>query len=114
MGIFRSNILDLLQLISSKERQDKYQKDVPYVNIADELICMWFDDCYHPDDNQFKNNFDSNELKILDDFSTYFNQRVPKLPKNYYDYWESKGWLEVVGKAKETLEKLGWDSIESE
>ena len=52
-------------------------------------------------------------FQILDGFSTYFNQRVRKLPKNYDEYWVSKAWPEAVEKVKERLDKLGWCSIES-
>ena len=46
----RSNVRELLSLFSSEEEQLVYERDVPHVDITAELLCMWFDDTYHPDE----------------------------------------------------------------
>lgn len=105
MNEYREEFIDLLQLLASKEKQDEYQKNVPHVNIAQELICMCFDDFYY-DGTHLKNYFNDEETKILKEFHEYYEERVKRLPNSYAEFWHSSLWKEIVQKAEETLKKI--------
>ena len=105
MEQYKKNFVGLLELLASKEKQDEYQKNVPHVDIADELICMWFDDFYQ-NGNHLKNYFNDKEIKALKEFHEYYDQRADKLPNSYKEFWNSSIWKEIVQKAKETLKTL--------
>jgi len=70
--ISRKNIKENLQTLSSTEEQLDYQRNVPHVNIIDELVCGWFDDTYWPDDKIFRSGFSEEELKAMSEFSQIF------------------------------------------
>ena len=101
----KKQFIEILQLLSSKEEQDEYQKNVPHVDISQELICMWFDDL-NKEGKYLKNSFTDEEMKTLSEFSKYYEERLEKLPDSYADFWSSPVWSEVAKKAGETLEKL--------
>jgi len=58
----KPQIIEILQLLASEEPQLAYERDVPHVDITSELLCMWFDDQYHPDDAFFVSCFTADEL----------------------------------------------------
>ena len=71
----RSGILDLLELLSSRDRQLEYERRVPQVSIPTELICMWFDDLYVPESEAFKRCFSEEELAAMAAFNNYYDGR---------------------------------------
>ena len=103
---------DLLRLIADPERQLGYERDVPIANVPAELVSMWFDDHYHPDEAWFEEIFSSDERDVLARFSDRYEQRVPGLPsqRGVESLHASPQWTEVVFEAKAALETLGWDS----
>jgi hypothetical protein len=104
----RKHIIELLQLFASEEQQLAYERDVPHVDITNELVCMWFDDQYHPG-RGFDQFFSPDELAALDEFDRFYTERVDRLP-------ESQGtvriwlacpiWREVMEQARRTLERV--------
>lgn len=46
-------MINLLRLLSSDQEQLNYQTDIPIAAVPAELVCVWFDDQYHPDDAYF-------------------------------------------------------------
>ncbi|HRH37822.1 MAG TPA: hypothetical protein PK760_05725, partial [Flavobacteriales bacterium] len=102
-------IIDLLDLIASEERQLTYEHDVPHVDITNELVCMWFDDLYHPDDAFFVSCFSTDELIALGEFHLFYDQRDELLPesKGTVRTWlADRSWREIMGKAQETLSRI--------
>ena len=105
----RKNIRELLELLASEEQQIAYERDVPHVDITRELVSMWFDDQYHPDDPSLPSSFSSEELAALDEFHRFYGSRADRLP-------ESKGtvrtwlacplWREIMSQAQHTHEKI--------
>lgn len=61
----REDIRELLILLADKDRQLDYAKNVGDKKAIDELLCMWFDDQYHGDKEEFKAMYDEEELKSL-------------------------------------------------
>lgn len=104
----RKEILDLLALLSYEERQLAYEKDVPHVDITKELVCMWFDDLYHPGQH-FDSAFSRAELLALAEFSQYYEARLARLPESrgtVRTWLASPLWREIMHRAEEALNKI--------
>ncbi|HMC98220.1 MAG TPA: hypothetical protein VKG92_11230 [Flavobacteriales bacterium] len=102
-------IIDLLQLLASEERQLAYEQNVPHVDITAELVCMWFDDQYHPTDALFASSFSADELAALAEFHQFYDQRNDHLPesKGTVRTWlADHSWRAIMGKAQETLTRI--------
>jgi len=108
----RANITNLLNLIASQSNQLEYQKLAP-VNVANELVNQWFDDFYHPTDEQFRQEFSSYELASLDKFHTCYEIRLSSLPNSLDQMLETRAWREVMDFATEVLAEHSWQGIEA-
>ena len=108
MNPIRSCIKGVLELIASKEKQIKYEQFVPIADVPAELICMWFDDNYHPDSWQCKQAFSAKEQQILGSFNDYYNSRCDKLPKSLVKLHADRLWSEIMLEAKKTKEAIKW------
>ena len=99
---------DLLELISDFSAQRKYEQDVPIANVPAELVCMWFDDQYHPDSTRFSDAFSSRERAALADFSAYYGARKRVLPMStgVDSLQATQEWADVSEKARATLAEL--------
>lgn len=105
----KSVIIDLLQLLASEERQLVYEQNVPHVDVTAELVCMWFDDLYHPNDAFFTSCFSADELAALAEFHQFYDQRDDLLPESMGTVrtWLADGsWREIMGKAQATLSRI--------
>jgi len=58
----------MLRLLASEEEQLAYERDVPHVDMTDELLCMWFDDLYHGKAPSDDSAFDAAELAAICEF----------------------------------------------
>ena len=105
----RRQIVELLQLFQSEQEQIDYEKNVPHVDITNELLCMWFDDQYHPDLRHFPSCFSTDELEALAQFHRFYDGQTSKLPpsKGTVRTWlASPVWRAVMQKASDTLSKI--------
>jgi lysophospholipase L1-like esterase len=82
---FRERISDVLQLIAEAEVQVEYQRQAPHVDVASELFNQW-DDAYHPTYDEFRRQFETEELLALEAFAELIDvvaaetpQRLPAL-----------------------------------
>ena len=101
----RPGIVDLLELLSSSERQLKYERTVPH-DISIELRCMWFDDLYTPDSDSFKCSFSQKELAAVASFNNYYSDHEKLLPQacdGITSWVNNEVWQGIMQKAKETL-----------
>jgi hypothetical protein len=102
-------IIDLLQLLASEERQLAYEQKVPHVDITAELVCMWFDDLYHPKDAFFISCFSADELAALAEFHQFYDQQNDLLPESMgtvRTWLADRSWREIMEKAQETLSQI--------
>ncbi|SFU60793.1 hypothetical protein SAMN05216350_103101 [Polaromonas sp. YR568] len=109
----RVNIINTLQLIASAADQLDYQRQVPAVNVATELVNQWFDDFYHPGDARFEADFSSGELKALVEFNAFYDVRVSQLPDDLSEMLESPVWLEVMAAADKALGANNWYAVDA-
>jgi hypothetical protein len=104
----RNNIVGLVRLLASKDEQLAYQRDVPIANVPAELVCMWFDDLYHPYDNVFSEVFSPAECERLARFHEFFDVRHKHLPATLPEMHNNSEWLDVMAEARRVLDDLGW------
>jgi hypothetical protein len=105
----RKEIIELLQLFASEEQQLAYERDVPHVDITAELVCMWFDDQYTPQQRDFEGCFTPAELAALEEFHRFYNERVARLPESQgtvRTWLASPVWREVMEQARRALERV--------
>lgn len=101
----RQNVLEILELWSSKESQLKFQKDVPTAEVSGELFNLW-DDNYYPESDIHKIAFTEKERDALEKFNTLLNIISEKTPQNLPSIEEfilSKEWVELNEFAKEVI-----------
>jgi hypothetical protein len=77
--LIRQNIVELLALLADAEAQRRYERNVPIANVPAELLCMWFDDLYHPDDAAFVRAFSTPELAALEEFNRTYRSVADEL-----------------------------------
>ncbi|WP_180146916.1 hypothetical protein [Desulfoluna butyratoxydans] len=106
MNSIRKNIKEILDLISSKEEQIKYEKEVPIANVPAELICTWFDDLYHPQSKLHQEAFSDDEQQILDSFNTFYESRVGELPETLSEMHINLQWEEIIKEAQRVLRSI--------
>jgi hypothetical protein len=105
----KANIIELLRLLGSDELQLDYEKNVPHVDITTELVCMWFDDQYHPNSSHFTSCFKKNELAALAEFHQFYDERHKQLPESQGTvraWLANPVWREIMLKAQKTLERI--------
>lgn len=104
----RSLFRELLELLSSREAQAQYEVDVPIANVPAELLCMWFDDRYHPETVWFTEAFTSRERAALAAFDAFFSAVADGLPTEggVMVLHAESVWTGVCEKAAEVLAAL--------
>jgi hypothetical protein len=104
----RNNIIEILQLLASEEQQLAYERDVRHVDITAELVCMWFNDQYHPD-RGFAALFTPDEMAALAQFHQFYDERVDRLPgsQGTVQTWLACPlWREIMHEAQRTLKRI--------
>jgi hypothetical protein len=112
MSPLKINFIHLLQLLASADHQDRYQSEVN-VDIAGELVCMWFDDFFGEKVKRLAPLLSAQELESVEEFHRYYEARVDSMPQTYAELRESEQWCEVRQKAEDTLTTLGWDRVQT-
>ncbi len=103
---FRSAIMDVLQLLSSKERQLDFQQKSPSANVALELLCLWFSELYNPGSHFFKHAFSTSELELIREFNRYYDLRKGHLPETLEELHQDSDWEIIMNEAKVLLTKI--------
>src|SRR4051794_40896434 len=113
MSPLKINFIHLLQLLASSANQERYQSEVN-VDIAGELVCMWFNDFYgRAERERLVDLLSPIEWERVDEFHSYFEARVDSLPQTNAELRESDLWRGVIYKARVTLITLGWDKVQT-
>jgi hypothetical protein len=110
----RRSIHELLVLIGDRDAQRAYERDVPIANVPAELICMWFEDHYHPAAGWFVSAFSADELAELAAFNDFYRARTDNLPTSggIDVLQKAREWGEIVNRARATLVRLGWSAAD--
>jgi hypothetical protein len=101
---FRVGVMEVLELLSSSKKQFEYADRLPNISILTELVCLWFDDIYIPD-NSFKQCFSEEELAAMAAFNTYFEKQYKLLPDHVGipELLKNENWQQIMGQARQTL-----------
>ena len=75
----RDSLIGVLELLASPAAQLAYQRDVPIADVSAELLCMWFDDSFRPDDRQLRALFTDDEWSGLLAFHAYYDTVAARL-----------------------------------
>lgn len=104
----RKLVIDALKLISSKEEQLSYQKEVPQINVSEELFNHW-EDTYIPDSPVNERAFTKEELIALKEFNLTFDRVCDGTPRNLPlidEFMKTKEWKELTESAALALNKM--------
>jgi hypothetical protein len=105
----KPQIIGILELLASQEQQLAYERNLPHMDISAELLCMWFDDHYRPDDMFFSSCFTADELAVLAEFHRFYEERSKQLPESHgtiRTWLASRVWREIMSRADETASGL--------
>ncbi len=105
----RTNVIWLIDLFSSKDKQTEYAEKVGDSTAIQEFPCLWFDDIYHPDNDVFCDGFTTEELIELKKFNDFYDNILNSLPneaQNIYTLLIDEEWEKLIALAKETKNKL--------
>jgi len=100
-------------MLSDPDAQLAYERDVPIACVPAELVCMWFDDHYHPTTELFRTAFSLSERAILAAFHDRFRSIADSLPADLSrvaDLHAQEEWRTLMRDAVDTLGDLGEDA----
>lgn len=111
IATYRNRIVEMLTILSSEDEQRSYQKNVPYINVPDELLCQWFDDLDMPKGLiDAKEVLNGEEVSELQKFCDHFNKVgvLIKRPNEITleDLLKEKAWRELMQEAALLLLKM--------
>ncbi len=104
----RTLILHALDLAADGPGQQVYQRAVPGVNVARELIEQW-DDVYRPSSDVFREGFDAAELEALksyDELLATVASRFPGGLPSLEVFVKTPEWRALSEAARRTLQEL--------
>jgi hypothetical protein len=81
VAAIRSSIHQHLEFLADAEAQREYERDVPIADVPAELVCGWFDDCYHPESPAFQAAFTPQQRAVLAEFDDEFRAAIAELPE---------------------------------
>lgn len=103
----RENLIELLDLLADTDKQIDYAKLVGDETAIGEMICMWFDDQYNPDNTIYASVYTDKELAALKKFNDYYASIADIIPDdNISTLLMDIRWTELVGLAKQTKSTL--------
>ncbi len=105
----RARVVETLTLLASEEPQRKYQREVPHVDVPAELFNQW-DDCYFPEDDDFRAGFVAAELEVLARFDEVLNRVSDDTPQQLpalEDFLMTDAWRTLSAAARDALSALG-------
>ena len=105
---FRRNIVETLLLLSSREEQLEYQRQVPITNVYDELFCQWFDDNYDErfiHQAWFREAFSASEHEAMQKFNKVFGDisKVKSSITSIKEFVKTPQWKKMSEAAEAAL-----------
>jgi hypothetical protein len=97
LASIRNRIIDLLGLLGDYNEQVKYAKEVTDYIAIQEMYCMWSDDNYKPENENFIKAFSKEEFEKLKEFSNFYCSIIADLPKDYIiNLHDNLNWRKLV------------------
>lgn len=104
MNTWRENTIWTIQAIAWQSAFDDLRRAMRSndEDVKGELMCMWCDDLYHPELDQFREQFSDSELSEMETFDRRMNEA--KRP------WESlPEWITIQDSARQLIQICGWN-----
>jgi len=109
LDTIRRHVRDELELLGDADLQRQYARDIPDVNVPNELVHGWVEHCYVPQNLAFRQAFRIDELEILAEFHRDFvtaratlGEPLPELDEILLH----PAWRTVIRRARRTLRKI--------
>ena len=103
----RKRVIEILDLIGDYNQQIEYAKTMGDYIAIQEMICMWFDDIYGPESENFRKGFTEIELNILKEFNDYYDSIHKTLPdQDIQTLHIDQNWEKLVRLAQKTGNEL--------
>jgi hypothetical protein len=109
----RSTVLGLLRLLSDRDAQIAYEREVPIADVPAELLCM-FNDQYLPKTYLFQSAFTPDERAVLAVFHERFTEVADALPRDLTrvaDLHAHTEWRSLMRAAADALNRVGDDAV---
>ena len=108
MNGWRSNLILTVRTLASEAEQVAYSKKsgLPLADVPGELVCMWGDDLYRPEQPGWSQHFSPSELAAMTEFDRVFESEVNR-------YEERAAWGRIMAAASELVERVGWGTTAS-
>ncbi|MFV2060745.1 MAG: hypothetical protein ACC653_08665 [Gammaproteobacteria bacterium] len=103
---FRKSVIEVLELLSSKQQQLDFQQKSPSANVALELMCRWFSDLYNLESHLLKRSFSDNEQIALLEFNRYYDTRKRSIPESIEILHQDSDWAIIMTAAKKLLVEI--------
>lgn len=96
----RISVIEIIDLLGDYDQQIEYATMVGDCVAIQEMVCMWFDDIYHPN-TDFIKAFSENELIKLKEFNEYYDSICDEIPDQYIGTLHiDQNWEKLVRLAK--------------
>jgi hypothetical protein len=103
----RNSIIEILDLLGDYENQIDYGKAVGDYIAIQEMVCMWFDDNYHPENENFVKAFSKKELIKLKEFNDFYEKIYNKIPdQNIRTLHIDQNWERLIRLAQKTVNEI--------
>lgn len=103
----RNSIIEILDLLGDYESQIDYGKAVGDYIAIQEMVCMWFDDNYHPENENFAKAFSKKELIKLKEFNDFYEMIYNKIPdQNIRTLHIDQNWERLIRLAQKTVNEI--------
>ncbi|MBL4827260.1 MAG: hypothetical protein JKY66_06040 [Spongiibacteraceae bacterium] len=106
MNQYKIELMETLRILSDIEAQKIFSDELTVGDPTGDLICGWFDTGFFPESENFKSLFSEYEWLILSEFNEFFDNRVKYLPEEFEKLIVNSKWIEIVMKAKATINIL--------
>jgi hypothetical protein len=104
----RDKVRELLALLASEGEQLDYERQVPIADVPAELLCMWFDDTYHPGPG-WHAEFTSGDMEALARFHTVYEslaERLPSTQGTVRTWLADPSWRKIMNAAAVALGEI--------
>ena len=109
LDTIRRHVRDELELLSEADYQRQYALDVPDVDVPNELVHGWVEQCYVPQSLAFRQAFRIQELELLATFHKTFVEARAEIGEplpSLEELHEHASWQRVMKAAARTLRKI--------
>lgn len=103
----RNSILDHIKLLSSSDEQLAYERNAEFTHAPSEMISIFFEDLYNPDDEKFSASFTVDELDDLAQLNSLLEKAAESQFCSVSELINNDDWKNVMAFAMVLINKFG-------